>query len=204
MPFDIEGLLVRSVFWAGTRFHAVVVLDDEEIQRREEIGLEAVTDYLTLKSISTLPVGAEVPWASVDPVVSVFLDCVPAGIISVSTSGVRSLLRSPLHLVALVKVASDWRSMGSVAPLAQDAPTVLLIRHRPRELDRAVECARRSGVGLSYLSGSDLFEVLPPSSTPMLGVRRTRLVEVIFQRWRDQAARMPTTLSQAFNCFDGG
>ncbi len=204
LPFDIEGLLVFSVSWAGTRFHAIVVVDDEEIQRREEAGLGAVTDYLTLKSVSTLPVGAEVPWARVDPVVAAFLDCVPAGIVSVSTSGVRSLLRPPLHLVALVKVASDWRCIGSIAPLAQDAPTVLLVRHRPRELDRAINCAQSSGVGLGYLSGRDLVNVLGPTSTPILGVRRTRLVEVVFQRWRNQTAGMPANLSQAFSCFDGG
>jgi hypothetical protein len=203
-PFGIEGLLVLSVSWAGTRFHAVVVLGDEEIQRRDRFGLGAVTDYSTLKSVSTLPVGAEVPWEMVDPVVAAFLDCAPPGIVSIGASGVRSVLRPPLHLVALVKVTSNWRSISSVAPLARDAPTVLLLRNRPRELDRVINCAQKSGVGLSYLSGSSLFELLGPSSTPRLGVRRTRLLEVVFQRWRNQTAGMPASLSQAFNCFDGG
>src|SRR6266498_1121181 len=173
LPFDIEGVLVSSVSWAGAQFHAVVALDEEEIQRRKELGLGAVTDYLTLKSTSTLPLGAEVPWALVDPIVAAFLDCVPAGVVSLSASGVWCLLRPPLYLIALLKVTSNWRSIGSIAPLAQDAPTVLLMRHRPRELDRAINCAQRIGVGLSYLSGSDFFDVLEPSSTPILGIRRT-------------------------------
>jgi hypothetical protein len=204
LPFGIEGRLVFSVSWAGTRFHAVVLLDQEEINRREEVGLGAVTDYLTLNSVAALPVDAEVPWESVDPVVAAFLDCVPAGVVSVDASGVRSLLHPPLHLMALVKVTSDWRSIGSIAPLAQDAPTLLLLRHRPRELHRAIDCAQSRGVGLSYLSGSAIFNVLRPSSTPTLSVRSMRLVEAVFQRWRNQTAGMPASLSQAFSCFDGG
>jgi hypothetical protein len=204
LPFGIEGLPVFSISWAGTRFHAVVLLNREEIDRREAVGLGAVTDYSTLNSLATLPVDAEVPWASVDPVVAAFLDCLPAGVVSANASGVRSLLRPPLQLIALVKEASDWRSIGSIAPLGQDAPTVLLLRHRPRELHRAIDLAQSSGVGLGYLSGSAVFGVLEPRSTPRLSVRRMRLVEVVFQRWRNQTAGMPASLSQAFSCFEGG
>jgi hypothetical protein len=204
LPFGIEGLPVCSVSWAGTRFHAIVLPDQEEINRREDVGLGAVTDYSTLNSVATLPFDAEVPWGSVDPVVAAFLDCLPTGVVSVSASGVRSLLRPPLRLVALVKVTSSWRSIGSIAPLAQDAPTVLVLRHRPQELRWAINCAQSRGIGLSYLSGSAIFGVLEPSSTPRLSVRRMRLVEVIFQRWQSQTAGMPASLSQAFSCFDGG
>ena len=208
LPFGIEGLPVFSVSWAGTRFHAVILLNQEEIDRRQAIGLGAVTDYSTLSSISTLPIDAEVPWASVDPVVAGFLDCLPAGVVSANASGVRSLLRPPLQLIALVKEASDWRSIGSIAPLAQDAPTVLLLRHRPRDLRPAMVLAQNRGVGLSYLLDSEVFGVLEPSSTPSstprLRVRRMRLVEVVFQRWRNQTAAIPASLSQAFSCFDGG
>jgi hypothetical protein len=204
LPFGIEGWPVFSVSWAGTRFHAVVHLNQEEIDRREAVGLGAVTDYSTLSSVATLPVDAEVPWASVDPVVAAFLDCLPAGVVSVNASAVRSLLRPPLQLIALVKEASDWRSIGSIAPLAQDAPTVLLLRHRPRDLRQTMDLAQNSGVGLSYLSDSAVFGVLEPSSTPKLSVRRMRLVEVVFQRWRNQTAAIPASLSQAFSCFDGG
>jgi hypothetical protein len=61
LPFGIEGLPVCSVSWAGTRFHAIVLPDQEEINRREDVGLGAVTDYSTLNSVATLPFDAEVP-----------------------------------------------------------------------------------------------------------------------------------------------
>jgi hypothetical protein len=195
---------VCSVSWAGARFDAVVTLDDAEVQRRQEAGLGAVTDYLTLRTLSTLPAGVEVPWEAVDPVAAAFLDGLPAGIVDVSPSGVKGLLRPPVHLIALVKETSDWRSIASVAPLAQDAPTILLLRRRPRELHRAIRLAQRKGVGLSYVSGSGLVDVLKPRSTPAPGVRRTRLVEIVFRRWRNQTAAMPANRNQAFSCFDGG
>jgi hypothetical protein len=75
------GEMVVGVSWAGTHFDAIVTVDHDEVRRRHEVGLGAVTDFRLLELLGSLPHRLRVPWSAIDPVVAAYLDCIPAGLI---------------------------------------------------------------------------------------------------------------------------
>ena len=204
VPHTAEWEVVRSITWAGTRFDAVVVPQWDEVDRRATVALGAVTDYLTLSALSTFPAGVEVSWRALDPIVAGFLTGAPGGLVSMSVEGVTSLLGTPFHQVAVVKVARNWRAMGTVGVLAADVPTTLVLRHRPHQLEEAVANAERRGIGLRYLRDGESVALVSPTKRARPGLRRTRLLEVIFGAWLGQAAGTPANRNHALSCLDGG
>ena len=196
--------VVRSISWAGTRFDAVVVPHWDEVDRRASAGLGAVTDYLTLRALSTLPVGVEIPWPAMDPIVAGFLAGDECGLVSRSTRGITSQLATPLSQVVVVKVARHWRAISSVGVFASDVPATVILKHLPRQLEEIVTYSERRGTGLGYLRGSEIVTLVSPTGLPRPGLRRTRLFEVIYRNWLDQAAGTPANRNQALSCFDGG
>jgi hypothetical protein len=133
---------------------------------------------------------------------------VPAGLVDTSLDGVTSLLRPPFHHLIVLKVSRHWRAMGSIGLLARDVPTILVLRHRPRDSEQAIAHAEQYGMGLSYLHNGGAVDLVPPPDEPdeptQRGLTRTRLFEVVFRRWMIQTAGTPAKRSHALSCFEGG
>lgn len=195
--------LVAAVSWAGVRFDATIYPDDEEIRRRDEAGLGAVTDHLTLKLLSTLPTYHRVSWQALDPVRAAFIDCLSSSLVSTNSEGVKRLLAPALTIHTLIKPAEHWRAVGRVAPLAQDARTTVLLQHKPRELDRAIGYARKFGIGLDCIQKGIVTHLVRPGPPSHWGVRSLRLSEIVYAQWCRQTAGTPAKRSHAFSCFDG-
>lgn len=181
-----EHVVVRCLSWAGVRFDAVVEPLIHEVRRREASGLGAVTDMTTLDALSTLPIGMEVAWQGLDPVVAAYLGGLADGIVARSRTGVTRVLEPPLELVCLVQRAAHWRAIGRIGLFAGCAPTALIVNRVPREVEQAIDCANRAGVGLYVASHGSLTRLVTPTSRIQLTTRRTRLVEVIYRKWRRQ------------------
>lgn len=199
----MTGEFVHHVSWAGVRFSAVVRPDWFEVDRRSVHQLGAVTSYTLLDAVVTLPVGLEVPWDEVDPVVAGFLDCAPPGLASCSSTGITRELRAPLRLIEIVKLSDSWRAAGRVGVLARDAATTLVVRHRPRDLSRAVSVANRCGLGLVHFDGDQVEELAEPTAIPSPSLRRARLLEIVYGALLRQTAGTPAKRSQALSCLDG-
>lgn len=204
LPWLQQWTPVRSVTWAGSSFHALAVPDWNEIDRRRSVGLGAVTDYPTLKAVSALPLGVEIPWQLLDPIVAGYIAGLPPGLVDASGNGVISLLHPPFHRLILVKVTGHLHDMGSIGLLARDVPTVVVLRHRPRDPELALEWAEQCGLGLGYLRHGQVVDLVGPAEPPGDGLRRTRLLEVVFRRWLRQTAGTPANRSHAFSCLEAG
>lgn len=199
----IAGELIHRISWAGVRFSAAVRPDWSEVNRRAAHGLGAVTSYTLLDAVTTLPIGLEVPWDEIDPVMAGFLDCAPPGVASCSSTGITRELRVPLRSIEIVKLSDSWRAAGRVGVLARDAATTLVVRHRPRDLSTAVSVASRCGLGLVHVDGDHVEELAEPTAMASPSLRRTRLLEVVYGALLRQTAGTPANRSQALSCLDG-
>ncbi|MGH3922300.1 MAG: hypothetical protein ACRDTT_05435 [Pseudonocardiaceae bacterium] len=204
-PFGFAGIVMRSVSWAGTRFCAVICPEWEEIDRRAQHGLGAITDYRLLCALSTLPHDIEVPWQAIDPVMAAILDCAPAGVVDASAQGVRLLLRPAVKLTGVYTVSKDRHALDRVGMLANEAPAGLVLRQRPPGLDKALARAVRFGLGLGLLDEGELHVLAWPIRRPRPSLNRSRLLEAIYARWcQSTGTSTPATSHQAISCFDGG
>lgn len=198
LPFGFEGVLVRGVRWADQRFNAVILLQRQEVLRRQAIGVGAVVDFELLDALSHLPLNEPVAWSEVDPMVAAVLDCAPSGLVARTTRFVQSLLAAPIHLVGLFTVADHWRALQKVGMLAATAPTGVVVRHKPRELQTAKHHATRYGLGLAVLSDTACRGLVSPADPRGQSIGYRRLQEVIYGRWLDQT-RIPANSHQAAN-----
>jgi hypothetical protein len=189
LPPGRDTVVVPRVTWAGTTFHAVVELDRRENSRRAAVGLGAVTAFATLDALSTLPLGMEVPWGALDPLIAGYLAGLEEGHVSIGRIGVTRDLRPPLELVGLTQSASRPRDVGRVGIFAHDAPTMVVLRYRPRDVEDFTALAGRLGLGVSLVTGSSVEVLAHPSAPVMPSIRRTRLVEVIYAQWKRQQQR---------------
>ena len=191
--------LVRGIGWAGCRFDAVITPDLREVARRAEAGIGAVPDYQLVTALSSLPEGERVPWSMVEPVLTAYLQGLPTGFVDCDHTGVLRLLRQPVDVLLLLKTIPGWRSSGQVGLLARVAPAVAVLRHRPRRLEQAMAAAKRAGIGLVHMAGSEVVPLVLPSNRVRLGPSRQRLVEVVYRAWLRQTATMPAAPSHAFS-----
>jgi hypothetical protein len=202
-PFGFRGIVVPAVSWAGTRFHAVVRPNWEEICRREQRGLGPITDHALLRALDSLPVGTEVSWQSIDPVVAAFLDCAPEGILQTSDAAVRVDLQPPLELVGAFTVSRHWGAVNRVGILVTAAPTGVLLRHRPRRLDEAMSRARRFGIGLALRGRRGIELLTQPVRRTRPSLSRRKLLETLYGRWC-YGTGTPMTSHHEVSCLEGG
>lgn len=202
LPFGFAGTMLPSVDWAGTRFNAVIDPDWNEVERRDEAGLGAVTDVELLRAISTLPHGFEIAWEEIDPVTRALLDCAPQGILRSTSSGVMTEIHPPLRLVGIFCVSRHWRAMDRVGVMASTAACGVVLRHYPRGLEEATHRARKFGLGLAVLKDNQHQLLVGPASRARPGLIRTMFVEALYRLWR-QRTLAPMTSAQASSCLGG-
>ena len=202
LPFGFSGTMLPSVDWAGTRFNAVIDPDWNEIERRDELGLGAVTDLRLLQAISTLPHGFQIAWEEIDPVTRAILDCAHQGVLCSTSMGVTTELRPPLRLVGVFCVSRHWRAIDRVGVMASTAACGVVVRHQPRGLEEATHRARKFGLGLAVVKNDQHQLLVTPASRPRPSLIRTMFLEVLYRLWR-QRTLAPKTSDQASSCLGG-
>lgn len=190
-----RGIPVSHVKYAGVEVAAIVSLDEDEVWRRQLHGLGGVEDRLLWEVLLELPVGQPVPLELLDPVKRAVLDTSPPGVACMSQTHVTRELQAPLSIVGVMQETRNWEAgTEAVSRFSAVANRSLAIHAKPSI--RALETMTALGIGVVYLANhSAELLVLPRRTSPRPGSFHSRLLEVVFARWKqDQRSELAPRL----------
>lgn len=152
-PADLTAvdmrLIHRGARASGARADALVVLDDQELDRRAEHGPLAVTSLPVLDALMNLPWQQPVRVDDLTTRSRRLLETAPRGAVEHQAGSVTRLLTPPLTVIATVIAGTSWRTAISRArnfgPFSQ---RILLLPSLPRRGDEVLWEATVSGVGV--------------------------------------------------------
>jgi hypothetical protein len=194
--FGFAGDLVADVRWAGSCCTAAVLVDVEEVARRQTARLGALDPsrhFRLFEVLFELPLGVPVPWADLDPVRATELDAAPPGVVCRTPATVERLWRPAVTVTGVLTIASSTtQGLHRVGILAAHAPRGLATRRRPRAA--ALERATRLGIGVAVLAGGGEWEVLvaPGRNRLAPSARRWRFLELVYAMWQQRRASQPS------------
>jgi hypothetical protein len=185
---------IAGVNLLGVCVTALATIHASECERRQQAGIEAVTDPDLLSRLADLPVAVAVA----DPVAWAETADQPAGVIGRNSDGftVTRHLAPPLAIEDVIVTASAGRELNAV----QDASLfagfarrwVTIAGRRPPE--PALLEAKLCGVGLLHSSGRMVLGSDEP--TPRMDCWAWMLQEKAYRRWLSQRSQAHTKASQ--------
>jgi hypothetical protein len=179
-----EELVLRVPQRAGA-LDAVVVSQEDEIERRRTHGLGAITDPMVIEACTALPLGLPVPVGQVDPISRVVLDACPPGVVDVVDGSYIRLWRPAVEAVSvsLFCRATSWRpALGLLSTGVGLADRNLLVEGRavPGAL---IDRAERLRIGVVAVTDGRLDVVCRPVDHPLRpGSRRWAFLEAAYER----------------------
>jgi hypothetical protein len=186
---DFQGELVCGVTRLGHTADIVVQVDYNELDRRRRHELGAVLSRDTLTVISLLPLGEEIPWVGIDPVIAGFLDLLPSGLVERTEVGVTRVYRPPLSVRGVLRVEDgSWSAaLDAVSYFGRAARRGVVTKSVSGEKLRH---ARRLGIGI-VRERMGLVELVVPASSRYVRVDELSwfIAESIFSQINQAASR---------------
>lgn len=165
-PADLTGpgwaLIDNGAVTAGGCGDALVLLNHDEIARRAEHGLGAVTNYALLGALLNLPLDTPVRMRTLSVHDMVILGEAPPGVIDVDEAGwVTRRLAAPLTVAAAIVEGTGWRNITRRAarflPFCQQ---IALFPCVPRGFSSVAWEASFAGIGVWIRDGEDITETV--------------------------------------------
>lgn len=148
---------------AGTCADALVLLDEDEDERRQAAGLGAVTALVLLDRVMNLPLRTPVRNRDIDPVVLARLDQAPPGVVVVEPGWVTRVLQQPLTVVAASVQGVGWRRAARAAAAFEPfAQRIAVLSRIQAASSPALWEAQISGTGVWTEGDDGLREVMAP------------------------------------------
>jgi len=185
-----SGELIEGVRLEGETVAVAVVVDKQELARRNEVGLGAVRNRSLLTALGSLPLGYAIEWTSIDPAQWPILDAAPRGVLSTTELRVTRLWQPAIAVTGVLKVSASWEAGSRVGLFNPDAPTVAVLRGVPRRLDSVLHEASRFGIGVALAAENDVLRLvqLPKPRPHRQTVRHWRFLEDVFHGWQAHQA----------------
>ncbi len=186
--FGFGGELVPGVRFASVSVTAVARIDRAEVQRRQAVGLGAVTDHELSQVLAQLPLDWPVPCADLDPVTLRILAAAPAGIVELTATSVTRRWRPALTVTGVLLTSRDWQAgLRNVSLFAPDAPRGVLLTRPPHNVEAVTNRAREREIGVISADPVETWRMLveprhEPAYAP--GPRHWRFLETTYLAWR--------------------
>ncbi len=173
----------------GLRCVARICVHSEEHQRRERLGLGAVTDTGLLHALWSLPEDLSFAWEELDPLDTATLQQLGAGhLISDDRATVRSY-RSPAVVNTVLSVAGTAkdaiRRIGQFPPIFVRVAVVISAAAR---WDRYLELAEQLGIGVvvdtAEAGDTKIMKLPAPLTVGVPSVYRWWISELAYRNWR--------------------
>jgi hypothetical protein len=185
--FGFVGELVPGVRFASVSVTAVARVDRAEVQRRQAVGLGAITDHELTQVLAQLPLDWPIPCVELDPVTLRTLAGAPEGIVELTARSVTRRWRPALTVTGVLLTSRDWQAaLRNVSLFAPDAPRGVILTSPPRNLEPVVSRARELDIGVIAADLSGTWRTLAeprhdPAYAP--GPRHWRFLETTYLAW---------------------
>lgn len=155
-------LVGNGAVTAGARGNALVMLNHDEITRRAEHGLGAITNYVLLGALLNLPLDTPVRMCALSVQDMITLGDAPAGVIDVDEAGwVTRRLAAPLTVAAAVVEGTGWRNlMRRAARFTPFCQQIALFPRPPRRFASLAWEASFDGIGVWIRDGEEITQAV--------------------------------------------
>jgi hypothetical protein len=186
--FSFDGFVLPDVTLAGVTVDVVMGLDDEELDRRNEVQLGPVDDRDLLEVLGHLPLGWRVPVHELDPVMRVLVEGAPPGLVERMGDTLVRCYRPAIRTAGVIVHQREWRrGIELVSRFASVAPRGLIVTGSVADADEAVRSVRRLGIGLAVRrTKAGPAQLLVPADTRFRrpGTAEWLFSERVFAEWR--------------------
>lgn len=180
VPFP--GIRVRDVAIFGHQIDVYISPQQDELRRREELGLGAFCDASGIRTLDVLPSGIRVPSTLLDALDHLCLSTLPPGAIEATAQTMTRLAVAPVRVNGIARAIKYWDDAAAMTLLRTHAPRIVIAA--PRLANRVIRNVDPE-LGVAVTWGETPVLVRSPGSHAVRhSWQRWLLAELAYASWR--------------------